>query len=84
MSKYKKKPVEVEAVEWTGDNVSEITTFIPADLWFMHKQGDEQTLFIKTLAGQHKAIPTDMIIKGVSDEYYPCKKDIFEKTYDKV
>ena len=84
MSTYKKKPVEVEAVEWTGENVKEITAFIPEGIWFMHKQGDVSTLFINTLEGQHKAIPTDMIIRGVSNEYYPCKRDIFDKTYDKV
>jgi endo-1,4-beta-mannosidase len=75
---YRKKPVVIEAVQWTGDNRSEIFDFVGKfAVW-----GDVSGMIIKTLEGQHIASVGDYIIKGVNGEFYPCKPEIFEKTYD--
>ena len=78
--KYRKKPVVIEAIRWTGENVKEIKEFLTgAD--FSCVPG---YLLIRTLEGKHIATVGDMIIKGVHGEFYPCKPDIFEKTYEMV
>lgn len=55
-------------------------------LWYPDLDGfmDEVTLDIKTLEGLMHVSKGDYVIKGVNGEYYPCKPDIFEKTYEKV
>jgi hypothetical protein len=73
--KATKKPISVYAVQWTGDNLDEIKEF-DKDAFFFKQ------LVIPTLEGNHLAIIGDYIIKGIAGEFYPCKKDIFEKTYD--
>ena len=93
MPKYRKKPVVIEAVHYTGLNRDEIEEFVGKELKqelesetaYVAGQGPPQfSLTIETLEGNHKAMPMDWIIKGVEGEFYPCKPDIFEKTYDKV
>ena len=92
MPKYRKKPVEIEAVCFNGNNTDEIINFCnkaeecaiayssdPADIGRVKKW-----IIIKTLEGNMKADEGDFIIKGVNGEFYPCKPDIFEKTYDSV
>lgn len=81
MAKYKKKPVVVEAVQWTGENRAEICAFLER-FDMLHCKWNE--LYIETLEGVMHAEPGDYIIKGVNGEFYPCKPDIFEKTYEKV
>ena len=77
--KYRKKPVVVEAVQWTGENHAEMCEFIDPEVFEIKpKEG----LIIHTLEGDHHASPGDYIIKGVNGEFYPCKPDIFAKTYD--
>ena len=76
---YKKKPVVVEAVQWTGENHAEMCEFIDPEVFEIKpKEG----LIIHTLEGDHHASPGDYIIKGVNGEFYPCKPDIFAKTYE--
>lgn len=75
----RKKPVEVEVVRWSGDNFIEIDEFITVEHETYPKDG---FIFIETLEGTMKADIGDYIIKGVNGEFYPCKPDIFEKTYD--
>lgn len=77
--KYRKKPVEIEAIQWTGNNGSEIETFIEGNF--------DNTLSypnIRTLEGVMKVDIGDYVIKGVKGEFYPCKPDIFEMTYEAV
>lgn len=84
--KFRKKPVVIEAVQWKNTKI----ICPPGPLWFVEAEekgkiilcGDE--LKIKTLEGEMTAIPGDWIIQGVNGEIYPCKPDIFEKTYEKV
>lgn len=78
--KFRKKPVVVDAVQWTGNNLTEIIKFIGASqVSSSFLEGD---LTIPTLEGEMRASVCDWIIKGVNGEYYPCKPDIFEKTYE--
>ena len=78
---YRKKPVVVEAVQWTGENHAEMCEFIDPEVFEIKpKEG----LIIHTLEGDHHASPGDYIIKGVNGEFYPCKPDIFAKTYEPV
>lgn len=91
MGKYRKKPVMIEAIQWTGANLKEITAFMNKDLpldglGYMTWEHfvDEHGLHIATLEGDMRANEGDYVIKGVNGEFYPCKPDIFEKTYEKI
>ena len=76
---YRKKPVMIEAVQWTGENHAEMCEFIdPEAFEIIPRVG----LVIHTLEGDHYASPGDYIIKGINGEFYPCKPDIFAKTYE--
>ena len=79
MKKYRKKPVIIEAVQYTGPNFDEIEAFVKGDAEFR-----DGKLLIATLEGPLNASPQDWIIKGVKGEFYPCKPDIFAATYEEV
>lgn len=80
--KYRKKPVVIDALLWTGRNVGDLRRFFAegdfSDWGFM----DTEFVEIKTLEGSMTANPGDYIIKGVKGEFYPCKPDIFLITYE--
>jgi hypothetical protein len=79
---YRKKPVVVEALQWLGHNREEMKVFVqPSDRAFVC---DVDTLMISTLEGDMTALVGDWIIKGIKGEFYPCKPDIFEATYEAV
>lgn len=92
--KYRKKPVVIEAIIWDGKNLEEVMKFLNSEFRYeplteyvtqkftYSTMGND--LRIVTLEGLMKASIGDYIIKGVNGEYYPCKPDIFEKTYEKV
>lgn len=93
--KYRKKPVEIEAIllldsekvfaepdgekKWEA-HVEELHKFFGEFEW----TGDDHGVYIETLEGTMTGLPGDYIIKGVKGEFYPCKPDIFELTYDLV
>ena len=79
MAKFRKKPVVIEAIQWTGSNLKDVIEFLGGASW-MNGRG----LIIKTLEGELHASVGDFIIRGVAGEFYPCKPDIFEKTYEPV
>jgi hypothetical protein len=81
MTKYRKKPVEIDAMQWTGLNWLEIDRFITVQHRTFPTDG---LIFISTLEGEMRADKGDYIIKGVEGEFYPCKPEIFWKTYEKV
>lgn len=93
MPKFRKKPVVVEAIQYNNLNIAEIQQFVGLELkpemesQSAYLTGNGTPLFsliIPTLEGDHKAMPGDFIIKGVKGEFYPCKPDIFEMTYEPV
>ncbi len=77
MPKFRKKPVVIEAVRWTGDNQTEIGAFDSRI-----EIAEANRLAIPTLEGEMCADPGDWIIRGVKGEVYPCKPDIFDATYE--
>lgn len=78
--KYRKKPVVIEAVQWTGDNLKEVDEFMGVK----YIEVDTNAILIQTLEGDMLASIGDYIIKGVQGEFYPCKPDIFKATYEEV
>ena len=82
--KCRKKPVVVDAVQWIGSNYLEIKDFIGITYLNRIDVSGDCKLIIPTLEGYHYASIGDWIIRGVQGEYYPCKPDIFEKTYERV
>lgn len=88
--KYRKKPVVIEAFKYDGDlKDSSGEFYAPAWAWHAYMVGvmfysteEPWELYIKTLEGTHHVSVGDYIIQGVNGELYPCKPDIFEKTYE--
>ena len=80
MARYKTKPCEIEAIQWTGENIIELLDWGQGKiLW-----NDVDDLFIDTLEGRMKANINDYIIKGLRGEFYPCKPDVFKKKYERI
>lgn len=84
MKHYIKKQVQIEAVQFTGENIEEIETFIGKKLSTIEAVNVDTKLIIPTLEGDMKASKGDYIIKGIKGEFYPCKEDIFKNSYDEV
>lgn len=76
---YRKKPVVIQALQWTGDNATELVDFCGKCFLIKGKE-----LKIATLEGTMSASIGDYVIKGVEGEFYACKEDIFKKTYESV
>jgi len=93
---YTKKPVAIEAYQMTTDRrqypmdwpswlfqAFTLKPTTPGSIYAANPHDDESELMIMTLEGEHRVSFGDFIIKGVKDELYPCKPDIFEATYSK-
>ena len=78
MSKYQKKPVVIEAFEWSLTNEKNMPD------WLINVFDNGTLFFVNTLEGVMKVSEGDYIIKGVHGKLYPCKPDIFYETYQKV
>ena len=102
IKKYRKKPVTIEAIQWDGKNLVDVSAFlynkthkealkeinssdISCKIWDDYESIIiREGLTIDTLEGKMKADIGDYIIKGINGEFYPCKPDIFDKTYEEV
>ena len=82
ISTYRKKPLIVEALQWTGFNFNEVMRFCPDIQPELGLRDDIPELYIRTLEGEMHVSLNDFIIKGVRGEFYACKPDIFWETYD--
>ncbi len=85
--KFRKKPVVIEAIQFVDPGLyPKLAKFIGAQCGPLQSRldGVEWSLLINTLEGQMRAELGDWIIKGVKGEFYPCKPDIFEATYEAV
>lgn len=78
---WRKKPVTVQAVRLTDDNAADIVKMIDGPV-ILDNGGPG--LLIDTLEGLMHATPGDYLIRGVAGEFYPCKPDIFRRTYDRT
>lgn len=85
MKKYRKKPVIIEAYQFNG-SFGELNKAIPESMdWYGYLDEDGGWAFdIPTLEGRMKASEGDWIIKGIAGEFYPCKPDIFNRTYEEA
>ncbi len=77
--KFRKKPVVVEAVKYDGTNSREILDFA-TDIAGL----SDWSIYIYTLEGRMLVSKGDWVVRGVKGEFYPCRSDIFEMTYDPV
>lgn len=82
--RFRKRPIEVEAIFWDGKNIQEVIEFSGRDDVRFANVGIQGILVIPTLEGDMLAQPGDWIIKGIAGEIYPCKPTIFYDTYEKV
>ena len=85
--RYKKKPIEVEAIKFDGTNHREILKFIYPSMTETGLEGAEKMklpIVIETLEGDMNVSVGDYVIRGVQGELYPCKPDIFEQTYQTI
>lgn len=80
VKKYVKKPIPIDAVQYTGDNADEVQDFCP-DAFI-----EDGWLNVSTLEGDIKASNKvgDYVVKGIKGEFYICEKNIFEETYEEV
>lgn len=82
MAQFRKKPVVIDAWQFTGfDAINSMPSWAAAKT---HDKRGSENLFIHTLEGTMEASPGDWLIRGVKGEVYPCKPDIFEATYEQV
>ena len=84
--KYRKKPIVIEAIQWTGERTEKINNHLlnsSREVTFGNEYVNH-CIFIHTLEGVMRADVGDWIIEGVKGELYPCKPDIFDETYEKV
>ena len=95
IKKYIKKPVQIEAIQLKENNIIEVFDFLDGANYKENKSVEELQDFsqmilkqgyieIETLEGMMKASFGDYIIKGIKGEFYPCKPDIFQATYEEV
>lgn len=90
MAKYRKKPVVVEAFQWTGgqtqteDPIWAVEAIKNEKIWFVNEGTQSCEMCINTLEGVMFAPPGFYIIRGIKGEIYPCRPDIFEATYEPV
>lgn len=85
--KFRKKPVVIEAMKFDGENAGDVMNWahraLPPEANSIVRF-DLGGLSIRTLEGYLHASPGDWIIRGIKGEFYPCKPDIFEATYERV
>ena len=82
MAKFRKRPVEIEAVQIPVEGLFPDWLTAEIDGGFVRNSAERDGLLIETLEGTMHASPGDWIIQGVNGELYPCKPDVFEKTYE--
>lgn len=82
IQKFRKKPVVIDALQYDGSNSIEVEGFSEGQI--VKRGGKSDEMDVKSLEGNVIAVTGDWIIKGVNGEFYPCKPDIFEKTYELV
>lgn len=84
MPKFKKIPVEVEAVRWTGDNMDDVISFCGAGT-FDRDVGNNSLMLQQGDDGRNLRVNEgDWVIRGVEGELYPCTDSVFQKTYEAI
>ena len=85
MARYRKKPVIVEAVRWTGENYREVRAFVGGQAGSPIEDADSKLHIWNTQEHQLILCPVGhWVIKGIAGEFYPCSPIVFDTTYEKV
>ena len=85
MSKqYRKKPVVIEAMEFTDKTKDQVFNWVSCNHYPHHDENGEPVLMLQTLSGDVTIRFGDYVLKGVAGEFYPCKSNIFKETYEEV
>lgn len=86
MKNYRKKPIEIQAIQWDGSEEMAVKIASNDDFEGMidFSSGEFGGFYIDTLEGRMHVSPNDYVIRGIKGEYYPCKADIFELTYEQI
>ena len=92
IQRYQKRPVVVEARHWlpgdkgsaSGRTADWLNYSKPPAKWRCEGLGEKCAIFIATLEGEMRCDPGDWIIRGIQGEFYPCKPDVFDATYEPV
>ena len=79
--KYIKKPIPIEAIQWMGDNVEEILKFMSNNRPLFNELNE---IIIRTPEGKMTAPVGSYIIKDIDNQFYPCRKKVFENLYTKI
>ena len=84
--KFVKRPIEIEAMQLTGSNGKAVCEWAGSPQVRFEKRGPElyDHVDVDTPEGRMTAKPGDWVIRGIRGEFYPCRKDIFEATYETV
>jgi len=75
--RYRKKPVEIDAIRWTGENRDEVEAWSGGEV-----RCEGSVAVVRTLEGELRGHAGDWLIRGVAGEFYPCKNEIFLATYE--
>jgi hypothetical protein len=84
MAKFRKKPVVIEAEQFTVESKNRVFNWVEGNRYARHHPDGSPYILIETLEGDLRADVGDWVIRGVKGEFYPCKPDIFEATYEPV
>jgi len=82
--KFKKKPVEIEAIQWKGDNINEIWDAFTAEHIYGPTEKNPDFLVLNTTEGPMNCPVGWWVIKGVEGEIYSCKDSVFKTTYEQI
>lgn len=84
MTRYRKLPVEVEAVRWDGENWNEVVAQFPDINGEVVCDISSHSLIVHTQEGRSRCAQGDWLIRGAIGEFYPCDDEVFQRTYENV
>lgn len=92
MARYRKRPIVVDAIQWTGDNLWEVQEFAGGGTYFWNLDpvdaGDDPEMTAEVYDKLHSTwvgvYTGQWIIRGIQGELYPCADDVFAETYEEV
>ena len=82
MGKFRKKPVVIEAMQFTEETKDQVFNFVTCNKKPETMNNGESRMWVQTLEGDMLVSIGDWVIKGIQGEFYPCKPDIFDATYE--
>ena len=89
MTRYRKIPTEIDAMQFTGDNIHQIMTFVEEKTGchnskVLEYSPEDNIFYVRSPEGDMQLLPGSFLIRGIEGEFYPCKESVFWKTYEPV